>query len=76
MRVGVEQRNSKKAVGDGRRRVADGVDTEQQRDQSDEIGSSSSKGRPVKMRQHSSSFVEFSLEIHASVSLQGMQSVT
>ena len=43
------------------------------RDQSDEIGSSSSEGRPVKMSQHSSRFVEFSLEIHASVSLQGMQ---
>ena len=38
-----------------------------------EIGSSSSEGRPVKMSQHSSWFVEFSLEIHAGVSLQGMQ---
>ena len=38
--------------------------------------SSSSEGRPVKMRQHSSWVVEFSLEIHASVSLhmhKGMQ---
>ena len=38
-----------------------------------EIGSSSSEGRQVKMSQHSSWFVEFSLEIHASVSLQEMQ---
>ena len=35
-----------------------------------------SEERPVKISQHSSWFVEFSLEIHASVSLQGMQSVT
>ena len=35
-----------------------------------EIESSSSEGRPVKMSQHSSSFVEISLEIHASVCLQ------
>ena len=34
--------------------------------------SSISEGRPVKTSQHSSWFVEFSLEIHASVSLQGM----
>ena len=38
-----------------------------------EIESSISEGRPVKMSQHSSWFVEFSLEIHASVSLRGMQ---
>ena len=49
----VVQRNSEKAVGYGRRRVADEVDTGQQRDQSDEIGSSSSEGRPVKMGWHS-----------------------
>ena len=41
-----------------------------------EIESSISEGRPVKMSQYSSWFVEFSLEIHASVSLQGIQSVT
>ena len=35
-----------------------------------------SEGRPVKMSQHSSWVVEFLLEIHASVCLQGMQSVT
>ena len=34
-----------------------------------EIESSSSEGRPVKLSQHSSWVVEFSLEIHASVSL-------
>ena len=34
-----------------------------------EIGSSRSEGRPVKMSQHSSWVVEFSLEIHACVSL-------
>ena len=42
-------------------------------DQSDETESSSSEGRPVKMSQRSLWFVEISLEIHASVSLQGMQ---
>ena len=67
--VGVGQRNSVKSVGDGRRRVADEVDTGQQRDQSEEIGSGRNEGRPFKMSQHSSWVVEFSLEIHASVSL-------
>ena len=45
------------------------VDTGHLRDQSDEIGSSRSEGRPVKMSRHSSWVVEFSLEIHGSVSL-------
>ena len=53
-----------------------GVDTGQRETSRHEIESSISEGRPVKMSQHSSWFVEFSLEIHASVSLQGMQSVT
>ena len=38
-------------------------------DQSDEIGSSHSEGKPIKMSQHSSWVVEFSLEIQASVVL-------
>ena len=68
--VGVEQRNPEEAVGDGRRREAVGSrhrtaeETSQQ-----ERESNSSEGRPVKMSQHSW-FVEFSLEIHASVSLR------
>ena len=72
------ERNWKKGLREG---VGEGwrewpVDTGQQRDQSDEIGSSCSEGRPVKMSQHSSWVVEFSLEIYASVSLhmhKGMQ---
>ena len=72
-RVGT--RNPEEAVGEGWREWA--VDTGQQSDQSAwEIGSSRSEGRPVKMSQHSSWVVEFSLEIHASVSLhmhRGMQ---
>ena len=73
----LDKGTQRKAVGDGRRRVAVGQSTpDSRRDQSDEIGSSRSERRPVKMSQHSSWFVEFSLEIHASVSLQEMQSVT
>ena len=50
------------------------VDTRQQkRPVGMRIGSRSSEGRPVKKSQHSSWFVEFSLEIHPSVSLQGKQ---
>ena len=70
----IGQRNPEE--GSWRRETQDGswaVDTGQRRDQSDEIGSSRSEGRPVKTSQLSSWFVEFSLEIHASVSLQGMQ---
>ena len=57
--IGVGRRNSEKSVGDGRRRVADAVDTGHLRDQSDEIGSNRGEGRPVKMSQHSSWVVEF-----------------
>ena len=61
-------------VGDGRGRRAVGSRHRTAEETSrHEIGSSSSEGSPVKMSQHSSGFVEFSLEIHASVSLQGMQ---
>ena len=71
---GVRRKNSEKAVGDGRRRGAVGSRHRTAEETSrHEIGSSSSKGRPVKMTQHSSWFAEISLEIHTSVSLQGMQ---
>ena len=59
--------------GTERRQLAKGgewpVDARHLRDQSDEIGSSRSQERPVKMSQHSLWVVEFSLEIHARVSL-------
>ena len=70
----VGRRNSEKSVGDGRRRVAVGSRHRTAEETSrHEIGSRSSEGRPVKMSQHSSWFVKISLEIHDSVSLQGMQ---
>ena len=70
----VGRRNSEKAVGDERWRRAVGSRHRTAEETSwHEIGSSSSEGRSVKMSQHSSWFVEISLEIHASVSLQGMQ---
>ena len=58
-------------VGDGEWQLA--VDTGQQKRPVSMRGSSSSEGRPVKMSRHSSWFVEFPLEIHVSVSPQGMQ---
>ena len=66
---GVGRRNAQKSVCDGdgsRHRAAEETSRH-------EIGSSSSEGRPIKMSQHPSWFVEISLEIHASVSLQGIQ---
>ena len=71
---GVGQRNSEKSVGDERSRRASGSRHRTTEETSrHEIGSSSCEGRPVKMSQHSSWFVEFSLEIHASISLQRMR---
>ena len=70
----VGRRNPEKAVGDGRRWGAVGSRHRTAEETSrHETESSGSEGRPVKMSQHSSWFVEISLEIHASVSLQGMQ---
>ena len=72
----VRQRDLEEGVGEGWRERP--VDTEQ-RDQSDEMRSRAVRGIRVKMSRHSSSVVEFSLEIHASVSLYmltGMQSAT
>ena len=68
------RRNPQKAVGGGwgRRAVGSQHRTAEETSQY-EIGSSSSEGRPVKMNQHSSWFVEISLEIHNSTSLPGMQ---
>ena len=64
----------REGVGDGRGRRAVGSRHRTTEETSQhEIRSSSSEGRPVKMSQHSSWFVEFSLEIHGSVSLQGIQ---
>ena len=69
---GVGQRNPEE--GSWRCRVAVGSRHQTAEETSwHEIASKISVGRPVKMSQHSSWFVEFSLEIHASVSLQGMQ---
>ena len=70
----IGQRDLEKAVGEGWREWP--VDTGHLRDLSDEIGSSRSEGRPVKMSQHSSWVVEFSQKIHVSVTLhmhKGMQ---
>ena len=79
--TGSRQGNAREeGVGEGRRRRTVGSRHRTAEEISrHEIGSSSSKGRPVKMSQHCSWFVEISLEIHASVSLQmhkGMQSIT
>ena len=61
-------------VGNRRRRVAVGSRHRTAEETSQhEIGFSSSEGKPVKMSQHATWFVEISLEIHTSVSLQGMQ---
>ena len=75
-REGSWKKELEEGVGDGTTDRA--VDTGKQRSVGwDEV--QSSEGRRVKMSQHSSWVVEFSLEIHASVSLYmltGMQSVT
>ena len=69
----VGPRNSEKAVSDGPSTLDSRETSRHERE------SRVSEGRPVKMSQHSSWVVEFSLEIHASDSLnmhKGMQSVT
>ena len=63
----LDKGTQRKAVGQGWRELP--VDTEAEVTSRHERGSSSSEGRQVKMRQHSSWIVEFSLEIHANVSL-------
>ena len=74
---GVGQGNSEKAVGEGWREWL--VDTGHLRDQSDEIGSRAVREDRSRWVGIPSSFVEISLEIHASISLRmhkGMQGVT
>ena len=71
---GVGQRNPEKSVGDGlgRRAVGSRHRTAEETSRH-EIESSITEGRPVKISPHSSWFVEFSQEIHASISLHRMQ---